>query len=211
MNTKEKSLCQSNGRPCIFITGASSGIGRATAELFAQKGWFVGICGRNSIELKKTFTSLGKDNVISFAFDIRDRNKWDEAVEQFGHATNQRMDVLFNNAGIGTMGDFLDIPEVDAITSVDVNLTAMIQGIYASLPMLKTTADKEGKAHIINNSSIAGMMPMPGGAVYCATKFGVRGLSESLNIEFAKDKIKVVAIMPYFTDTGILKPALLYP
>ena len=119
MNTKEKSPCQSNGRPCIFITGASSGIGRATAELFAQKGWFVGICGRNSIELKKTFTSLGKDNVISFAFDIRDRNKWDEAVEQFGHATNQRMDVLFNNAGIGTMGDFLDIPEVDAITSID--------------------------------------------------------------------------------------------
>ena len=88
----------------IFVTGAASGIGRATAQLFAERGWFVGLFDVNRRRLEETAAMLPDGQRISMTFDVRDRAGWARAVDTFGQATNRRMHVLFNNAGVGKGG-----------------------------------------------------------------------------------------------------------
>src|SRR5215813_7354815 len=90
----------------IFVTGAGSGIGRATAQLFAERGWFVGLFDVNERGLEETAAKLPEGQRLSMTFDVRDRTGWTRAVQSFGEATGRRMHVLFNNAGIGRGGPF---------------------------------------------------------------------------------------------------------
>ena len=184
----------------IFVTGAGSGIGRATAQLFAERGWFVGLFDVNQQGLEETAASLPEGQRISMVFDVRDRSGWSRAVEAFGQATNRRMHVLFNNAGVGKGGFIDDMPDEDIDLVLDVNLKGVINGVNAALPLLRETPG----ARIVNTASVAGVFGAPKMAVYCATKFGVRGLTEALDVEFSRYGVRVVSLMPWFIDTAIL-------
>ena len=184
----------------IFVTGAGSGIGRATAQLFAERGWFVGLFDINADGLAETAAMLPEGQRISMVFDVRDRSGWARAVETFGNATNRRMHVLFNNAGVGKGGWIEEMSEQDIDLVLDVNLKGVINGVNAALPLLRETPG----ARIVNTASVAGVFGAPKLAVYCATKFGVRGLTEALDVEFSRYGVRVVSLMPWFVDTAIL-------
>lgn len=191
---------KSEGRKSIFITGAASGIGAETARHFAAKGWFIGLYDINSAGLTTMEEELGEANCISGQLDVTNREDWANAVAGFADATNGQMSVLFNNAGIGNHGWFEDITPEDSDKTVDVNIKGVINGVYAALPLLKETKD----ARIINTASAAGLVGSPRLAVYSATKFAVRGLSEALDVEMNELGIRVTCVMPWFVDTPIL-------
>lgn len=184
----------------IFITGAGSGIGRATAQLFAEKGWFVGLADVNQQGLEETADMLPSGQRMSMVFDVRDRAGWDRAIETFGQATGRRMHVLFNNAGVGRGGWLEEMSDSDIDLVLDVNLKGVINGAIAALPLLRETPG----ARIINTASVAGVFGAPKMAIYCATKFGVRGFTEALDVEYSRFGVRVVSLMPWFVDTPIL-------
>ncbi len=192
----------------IFVTGAASGIGKATALRFAQEGWFIGIADVNRTASDALRSEIGEANGIVLDLDVTDQVQWTEAVGQFAEATGGKMDILFNNAGIAKGGWFEDISIEDAHKVLDINLGGVVNGVYASLELLKATAAQKGVARIINTASVAGLVGGPKMAVYSATKFGVRGLTEALNYEFARHKISVTDIMPWFINTPLLEGAL---
>lgn len=184
----------------IFVTGAASGIGRATAQLFAERGWFVGLSDINQQGLEETAAMLPEGQRISVMLDTRDRAAWTRAIETFGMATGRRMHVLFNNAGVGKGGLLEDMPEADIDLVLDVNLKGVINGCTQALPLLRETPG----ARIVNVASVAGVMGAPRMAVYCASKFGVRGLTEALDVEYSRYGVRVVSLMPWFMDTPII-------
>jgi NAD(P)-dependent dehydrogenase (short-subunit alcohol dehydrogenase family) len=190
-------------RPAIFITGAASGIGLATARRFALAGWFVGLADVNQAGLKAALADVGPGNGLILPLDVRDRAQWAEAIERFGEATGGRCDILFNNAGIGRYGWFEDIDPAEADLEIDVNLKGVINGAYAGLPLLKATPG----SRLINMASSAGLYGPPRLAVYGATKFAVRGLSEALDAEFVRHGVQVKCIMPWYVETPILDSA----
>ena len=184
----------------IFVTGAGSGIGRATAQLFAERGYFVGLFDVNPKGLEETAALLPEGQRISMVFDVRDRAGWKRAVETFGQATNRRMHVLFNNAGVGKGGFIDEMPDEDIDLVLDVNLKGVINGVNAALPLLRETPG----ARIVNTASVAGIFGAPRMSIYCATKFGVRGLTEALDVELGRYGVRVTSLMPWFVDTAIL-------
>jgi NAD(P)-dependent dehydrogenase (short-subunit alcohol dehydrogenase family) len=190
----------STAQKSIFVTGAGSGIGRATAQLFAERGWFVGLFDINPQGLEETAASLPEGQRISMALDVRDRAGWTRAVEAFGQATGRRMHVLFNNAGVGHGGWIEEMAPEHIDMTLDVNLKGVINGVVAALPLLRETPG----ARIVNTASVAGLVAAPRMAVYAATKFAVRGLTEALDVEFSRYGVRVCSLMPWFIDTAIL-------
>jgi NAD(P)-dependent dehydrogenase (short-subunit alcohol dehydrogenase family) len=190
-----------NEQKSIFVTGASSGIGRATAQLFAERGWFVGLFDANQQGLDETAASLPEGQRLSMAFDVRDRGGWDRAVEAFGQATGRRLHVLFNNAGVGRGGFIEDMPQDDIDLIIDVNLKGVINGARAALPLLRETPG----ARIVNTASVAGIVGAARLSIYCASKFAVRGLTEALDIEMSRYGVRVTSLMPWFVETAILQ------
>lgn len=189
-----------DGRRSIFITGAASGIGAETARLFSSRGWFCGLYDINETGLSDVANEIGAGNCHSAKLDVTNRDDWMEAITGFGQATGGKMDVLFNNAGIGRHGWFEDIPPEESDLVVDVNVKGVINGIYAALPLLKQTSG----ARIVNTASTAGVVGSPRLAVYAATKFAVRGLTEALDVELSGLGIRCTSLMPWFIDTPIL-------
>lgn len=194
-------MSEARGRKSIFVTGGASGIGAETARLFAKRGWFVGLYDVNAAGLAEVAAEIGEDKVLAVPLDVRDRAGWAEAVAGFAEATEGRMNVLFNNAGVGRHGWFEDIPPEDSDWIVDVNVKGVVNGVYAALPLLRETPG----ARIVNVASTAGVVGSPKLAVYSATKFAVRGLTEALDVEFAPLDIRVTSLMPWFIDTPILE------
>lgn len=193
-------MTAANGRKSIFITGAASGIGAETARHFAKKGWFCGLYDINEMGLRAVAAELGAGNSHAARLDVTNRADWAAAIEGFGAATGGKMDVLFNNAGIGRHGWFEDVPPQDSDLVIDINVKGVINGVYAALPLLKATSG----ARIINTASTAGIVGAPQLAVYSASKWAVRGLTEALDAEFRDLGIRVVSLMPWFVDTPIL-------
>ncbi len=191
-------------RKAIFITGGGSGIGRATARHFAAQGWLVGIADINEAGMRETAAMLPTGLSSIHRLDVRERDQWDRALADFVAVSGGRLDCLFNNAGIGSGGkwDTLDPAEADRV--IDINFRGVVNGIYAALPHLRATP---GSA-IVNTGSASGFYGSAGLAVYSATKFAVRALTEALDIEFAADGITVRSIMPGFIDTPLLNRAI---
>lgn len=189
-----------SGRKSIFITGAASGIGAETARLFHRRGWFCGLYDIDEKGLAEVQDELGHDNSICARLDVTRRADWDTAIASFGEATEGRLNVLFNNAGIGRHGWLEDIPPEESDLVIDVNLKGVVNGVYAALPLLKQTPG----ARIVNTASTAGVAAAPRLAVYSATKFAVRGLTEALDVELSGLNIRCTSLMPWFIDTPIL-------
>ncbi len=192
-----------NGRQSIFITGGASGIGAETARFFAKKGWFVGLYDIDETGLKQVQAEIGETNSTTGKLDVTKRDDWASAIAAFGTATDGKMNVLFNNAGIGRHGWFEDVTPEDSEAVIDVNVKGVVNGVYGALPLLKATSG----ARIVNTASAAGIVGSPRLAVYSATKFAVRGLSEALDVEFRDLGIRVTCLMPWFVDTPILNMA----
>jgi NAD(P)-dependent dehydrogenase (short-subunit alcohol dehydrogenase family) len=187
-------------RKAIFITGGGSGIGRATAHHFAVKGWFVGLADVNVKGLAETAAMLPAGISSQHVFDVCDRKAWDNALADFGDHTGGRLDVLFNNAGIGSGGPLSMMTDIEIERTLDINLKGVFWGAQAGFPYLKATP---GSA-MVSTSSAAGLYASGGMSVYSATKFGVRAMTESLDREWAADHVKARTIMPSFIDTPLL-------
>jgi NAD(P)-dependent dehydrogenase (short-subunit alcohol dehydrogenase family) len=191
-------------RKAIFISGGGSGIGRATARLFAGRGWFVGIGDINQAGMEETATLLPAGMCSIHKLDVREREQWHRALADFAKKSGGRMDVLFNNAGVGLGGVFDSLSPEDADFVIDVNFRGVMNGIYAGLPMLRATPG----SCILNTGSASGFYGTPGLSIYSATKFAVRAMTEALEAEFAGEGIKVRSLMPGFIDTPLLQRAV---
>ena len=191
-------------RKAIFITGGGSGIGRAIAVHFGQRGWFVGLGDIDMEGMKATDALLPGGYSYLHKFDVRDRAEWDQALDAFSTATGGRIDVLANNAGIPLGGALIENSEEEIARCLDVNLKGVLFGAQAVYPHLKKAAPG---SCLLNTASAAGIYGTPGASVYSATKFGVRALTESLDGEWAEDGIKVRSLMPGFIDTPLLEHA----
>lgn len=193
-----------SARKAIFITGGASGIGRAVAQKFAGSGWFVGIADINEAGMKETAALLPPGASSIHKLDVRDRTAWDVALHAFAAAAGGRIDAVFNNAGIPLGGALLENSTAEIERCLDINLKGVLFGAQAAYPWLKASAPG---SCLLNTASAAGIYGPPGTSVYAATKFGVRGLTESLDAEWHGDGIKVASLMPAFTDTPLLDHA----
>lgn len=192
-------MTQAAGRQSIFITGAASGMGRETARLFNQKGWFVGAFDLDRAGLEALQTELGADNCLVQELDVSNKSQYETTVSAFSEATDGRMDILFNNAGIAMRGFFDEMPLEDQLRIVQVNLVGVMNGIYTALPLLKATPN----ALCFTTSSSSATMGMPLIAVYAATKHAVKGLTEALSNEFRRFDVRCADVLPGLIRTGM--------
>jgi NAD(P)-dependent dehydrogenase (short-subunit alcohol dehydrogenase family) len=197
-------MTAANGRKSIFITGAASGMGRETARLFHQKGWFVGGYDVNAEGLEALKAELGAANCVTRRLDVTDRADYQAALAEFGAATGGTLDILYNNAGIGKGGMFADQPFEDVMAVVQVNFVGVLIGIHEGIGLLKATPG----SMCFTTSSSSATYGMPGIAVYSATKHAVKGLTEALAIEFKAFGVKVADVLPGLIDTPILPPGV---
>ena len=157
----------------IIITGASSGIGRATAEYFLDHGWTVGLIARRA----EALAEISHDNAVHLPCDVTDEGAVDAAFARFGH-----LDVLFNNAGMfGPQGTIDTIALADWQAVVDVNLTGMFLCARAAFRQMRAQEPQGGR--IINNGSISAHSPREGSTSYTTTKHGVSGLTKTLTLD----------------------------
>lgn len=185
---------------CIFITGAASGIGKATALHFAEQGWYVGLFDVDIEELTKLAEQIGEDHCCFDEMDVTEMVDVQHAVKIFSEHTNGQMDVLFNNAGIYRVGFFESIDIGEQRRIIDINVMGVMNCTHAAFEILKKTPG----SYIINMSSASAVYGTPHLAAYSASKFAVRSLTESLNIEFERHDITVSDIMVGFVKTPLL-------
>ena len=182
----------------VVITGASSGIGEATATLLARNGARVVVGARRSDRLEKLVSAIraGGGTAEYQAVDVTKRDQV-EALVRFAKAKFGRVDVVVNNAGIMPLSplEALKVDEWDRM--IDVNIKGLLYGIAAGLPVFK----EQGAGHFVNVSSIGGHFVVPTGAVYCATKFAVRAISDGLRQE-ARD-VRVTIISPGVVESEL--------
>jgi NADP-dependent 3-hydroxy acid dehydrogenase YdfG len=175
----------------VVITGASSGLGEATARRLAREGAKL-VLGARRLERLRALAeelSLGDDAVVQT--DVTDREQVENLVK---HAvqTHGRVDAIINNAGLMPLSPLEALKVEDWDRTIDVNLKGVLYGIAAVLPHMK---EQQG-GHVINVSSVAGHTVNPGGAVYSATKYGVRVISEALRQEVKPYNIRTTVISP---------------
>jgi len=178
-----------NGKVAV-ITGASSGIGEATARLLVEEGVHVVLAARRKERIDALAEELG-DHAIPFAVDVADHKQvtalFDAVRERFGG-----LDLLFNNAGVGINGPFVDTRLEDWRTQIDANLYGVLNCTHAAIPLLKGRVG----AMISSVSSVGGRYGIAGWSVYNATKFAVVGFHDALRKEVGPDGIRVALIEP---------------
>lgn len=189
----------------VVVTGASSGIGRATALAFARRGARLAVCdidGEGLRSLQAEVEGMGGEcyrEVVDVA------QAWQ--VEEFCANTYKemgRVDVLVNNAGVACSGRFEEMSIDDWRWITGINLWGVIHGCHYFYPRM---IDQGGGGHIVNISSAAALVPLPFGAAYCATKSAVLAISETLRAEAALHEIGVSAVCPGFVNTSIVRNA----
>jgi len=193
-------------RRAALITGAASGIGRATAELFAERGWWIGAADRNLDGLHALQSKLGYERCAVWQLDVTDIDAYRSVVAEVGRHTGGQLDLLYNNAGIAAGGFFDEVPIEEHLRVIDVNLIGVLNGIYSALPLLKATPN----SLCFSTSSAAATYGSPGLASYAATKFAVKGMTEALAVEFSRFGVRVADVLPGVVDTAIFTESPVY-
>ena len=183
-----------------LITGATSGIGRATAELLAARGCNLVLAGRREDRLRELSADLStrcRVEVDAIRLDLTNRADceaaWSDERERWS-----RLDVLINNAGLARGTDPVHEGSLDDFEEmIDTNVKGLL---YLTRPIAEAMALKQS-GHIVNLGSVAGRWVYPGGAVYCATKFAVRALTEGLRFDLAGTGVRVTNIEPGMVET----------
>jgi NAD(P)-dependent dehydrogenase (short-subunit alcohol dehydrogenase family) len=186
------------------ITGAGSGIGRATARLLARHGAKVHVADLNADAAAAVAREIGS-GATDHAVDVSQP----EEVEALAKAVlddDGRVNILHNNAGIGQGGDIEETTVEDWQRVIGVNLLGVAYGMQAFVPRMLKQRDP---ATIVNTASEAGLIPIARMAPYCASKFGVVGMSESLDAELRSRGIRVVALCPGVIDTPIVREGIM--
>ena len=183
----------------VIITGASSGLGEATARRLAHKGAKLMLAARREDRLKELVSDIEKEGGTAKyqVTDVTDRS----SVEALAKATKQaydRIDVLVNNAGLMPLSPLAQTKVDEWETMVDVNIKGVLYNIAAVMP----TMLEQESGHIINISSVAGHKVFPAGTVYCATKYAVKAISEGIRLE-SDGKIRSTNISPGAVDTEL--------
>lgn len=198
--SKKKSLPDIQRRRCIFITGAASGIGKETAQLFLNKGWFVGCYDANIEGLKEVYGNADPKVCCFQHMDVTDEGSCEKAINHFIQFTDNKMDVLFNCAGILRIGYFNELSLQQQLAQIQVNFVGLTAVTYKAFAVLKETENSQ----VINMSSLSSMSGVPYHAVYAATKGAVRSLTEALSIEFERYGIRVADISPGYIATPMV-------
>lgn len=182
----------------VLITGASSGIGKKTVAVLAASGATLALIARRHLVLQSMVEQMRASGSLAEAFpgDVSEPGFMESAVShcvrRFG-----RLDVLINNAGAGLFAGIEDTTEADLDRMLAVNLKGTFQGIRAALPVMR----RQGSGHIINVASTAGRRGSPYVGAYCASKFAVVGMTESLRTELLGSGIRVSLVCPGATRT----------
>jgi NADP-dependent 3-hydroxy acid dehydrogenase YdfG len=185
----------------VVITGASSGIGEATAVLLAERGARVVLGARGPERLKALAERIAQSGgeVVYAVTDVRKRADLSALVglacERFG-----KLDVIFNNAGVMPVSPLKDLRVDDWDQMIDVNIKGVLYGIAAALPVFR----KQGFGHFVNTASTAAHKTVPTQSVYSGTKYAVRAISDGLRQEVAGEKLRVTIISPGFTRTNFV-------
>jgi NAD(P)-dependent dehydrogenase (short-subunit alcohol dehydrogenase family) len=186
------------------ITGAGSGMGRCLAQQLAARGASLALADVNEEGLDETATLLagakGKitRHIVNVAEEAQVRSFAEEVAARHGRAT-----ILFNNAGVALLGRLNEISLQDFRWLMDINFWGVVYGVTYFLPLLM----KEPRAHIVNISSLLGFFGASGQGAYCASKFAVRGYTESLHHELLGTKVGVTCVHPGFVRTAIAENA----
>jgi NADP-dependent 3-hydroxy acid dehydrogenase YdfG len=193
---------QVKGRTAV-ITGAASGIGRAIAHALAQRGCHLALVDVNAAGLQETASSAAPSvRITCHELDVGER----EAIVAFPAkvlAEHKRVDLLVNNAGVALGGTFEQLTEADFDWLISINFLGVVRMTRAFLPVLKASDD----ARIVNISSVFGLIAPPGQTAYCASKFAVRGFSESLRHELKDTRVGMTVVHPGGVATSIAKNA----
>lgn len=184
-----------SGKRLVVVTGASSGIGEATAKAFAREGYPLLLIGRRDDRLK----ALGLNKAMCAKVDVTDRSSFEKAIQtaesEFGPA-----DCLVNNAGLMLLGQADTQNSEEWKKMFDVNVLALLTGMQLVLPGMKS----RNRGTIINISSIAGRKTFANHAAYCGTKFAVHAISENVREEVAGTNVRVSVIAPGAVETELL-------
>jgi NAD(P)-dependent dehydrogenase (short-subunit alcohol dehydrogenase family) len=178
----------------VFLSGGAGGIGLATARRFVREGWRVGVG-----DLPDRAAALDEPGIEAFAHDVRDAAAWESVLDRFCAEDGGALDVLVNNAGLLDWGWFEQGDAAAYTRTIDVNVTGVVLGAMAAADRL---AKRRGC--MVNIGSAASFSATPRLAVYSATKFAVRGLSEALSLEWARTGVRVACIDPMVIDTPML-------
>jgi NAD(P)-dependent dehydrogenase (short-subunit alcohol dehydrogenase family) len=185
------------------VTGAASGIGRASALAFALRGAQLAICDRDEAGLAETealAAAIGA-RVLARPVDVSSADEMRGFAEAV-HAETGPLDLLMNNAGVGLGASFQDTSLADWEWILGVNLRGVIHGCHFFVPAM---VERGRGGHVVNVSSMAGYLPSELLSAYTTTKYAVLGLSESLRIELARHRIGVTALCPGVIDTNITR------
>jgi NADP-dependent 3-hydroxy acid dehydrogenase YdfG len=184
----------------VAVTGASSGIGQATALACARAGAAVALAARRADRIDELAGQIADDGgrAIAIATDVGDEGQARRFVER-AHAELGRLDVLVNNAGVMLLGPIEDAPTDEWREMVHANIFGVLYCTHAALPLMRA----QGSGHIVNVSSVAGRFARAGSGVYNLTKFGVGAFSEALRQEVAPSGLRVTLIEPGAVSTEL--------
>ena len=192
-----------------IVTGGNAGIGEAVAKRFAEEGAAVVITGRRQGELDRVINEIGKNKgkVLPVAGSVTDethvREVAQRALDRFG-----RIDVLVNNAGIGDFGRRIhETDDATWSTLLDVNVTGVFRMTRAVVPHML----KQGRGSIVNISSVASLVGIPGAPVYATSKGAIDAFTRALAIDYAKDGIRCNVVNPGLIDTPMAAPLMANP
>lgn len=193
-------MTTSQHKKIAFVSGATSGFGRAIALRLGKLGYRLVITGRRGERLQQLAQQLKEEyaiDVFPLCFDIRDKSACEQAIQSL-HEDFQKIDLLVNNAGLAAgASSFEESDMADFEQMVDTN----IKGLLFITKLIVPGMVERKSGHIINISSIAGIEVYPGGSVYCATKHAVNAITKGLRIDLVKYGIKVSSISPGMAET----------